>query len=107
MDNEIIQLVDDEGNEVNFELIASFELDDNKYAVVAPIDDNSDDAYILKVEQDENGEDLFVGIEDEDEFNDVVEAYNELMEEYGEDCDNNECNCNDEKGCNCSHNHEN
>lgn len=94
MDNEIIHLVDDEGNEVEFELISSFELDDTKYAVVAPLDSDSDDAYILRVEQDENGEDLFVGIEDEEEFNDVVEAYNELMDE-------NSCECDDD--CECEH----
>lgn len=84
-DNDIIQLVDDDGNEVDFELLSSFELDDAKYAVVAPVDGGTDDAYVLRVEQDENGEDIFVGIEDEEEFNDVVEAYNELIEEYDDE----------------------
>ncbi|MGF7431536.1 DUF1292 domain-containing protein [Thermoanaerobacterium thermosaccharolyticum] len=98
LNNDIIELIDEEGNEVDFELISSFELDDARYAVVAPVDSDSDDAYILRVEQDENGEDIFVGIEDEDEFNDVVEAYNELMEEYN-------CNCCDDD-CDCEHDHD-
>ncbi|MGB9679481.1 MAG: DUF1292 domain-containing protein [Thermoanaerobacteraceae bacterium] len=85
MDPEIIQLVDENGQEVDFELVASFELDETRYAVVVPVEGEGEDAYILKVDQDENGEDIFVGIEDEEEFNDVVEAYNELMEEYYED----------------------
>lgn len=93
--NDIIELIDENGNEVDFELISSFELDDTRYAVVAPIDSDSDDAYILRVEQDENGEDIFVGIDDEDEFNDVVEAYNELLEEY--ECDDD---------CDCHHHHD-
>jgi len=85
VDPEIIQLVDENGQEVDFELVASFELDETRYAVVVPVEGEGEDAYILKVDQDENGEDIFVGIEDEEEFNDVVEAYNELMEEYYED----------------------
>ncbi|ABY92779.1 hypothetical protein JCM16816_11980 [Thermoanaerobacter brockii subsp. lactiethylicus] len=84
MEPEIIQLIDEHGHEVDFELVASFDLDDTRYAVVVPVDGDGEDAYILRVEQDENGNDIFVGIEDEDEFNDAVEAYNELMEEYEE-----------------------
>lgn len=98
MEGEIIQLIDENGEEVDFELVASFELDDTRYAVVVPVDGDGEDAYILRVEQDENGEDIFVGIEDEEEFNDAVEAYNELMEEYDCDCDDEDCDCGHENG---------
>lgn len=82
MEPEIIQLIDEHGYPVDFELVASFDVDDNRYAVVVPVDGDGEEAYILRVEQDEDGNDIFVAIEDEDEFNDAVEAYNELMEEY-------------------------
>ncbi|WP_026487517.1 DUF1292 domain-containing protein [Caldanaerobius polysaccharolyticus] len=85
---ETIVLFDEEGNEVEFELIASLDVDDNTYVIVTPVNEDTDDAYILRVEQDENGEDVFVGIEDDDEFNAVAEAYEELSrqsDDYGDD----------------------
>lgn len=87
-ENNTIVLFDEDGNEVEFELIASLDVDDNTYVIVTPTEEDTDDAYILRVEQDENGEDVFVGIEDDDEFNAVAEAYEELSRgtyDYDED----------------------
>ncbi|MDF2840073.1 MAG: hypothetical protein K0Q99_845 [Clostridia bacterium] len=85
---DIILLYDEEGNETEFEVVASLELDENEYAILLPRDDERDpeaeeveEAYILRIEQDENGEDVLVGIEDEEELNAVIEAYEELVKE--------------------------
>ncbi|OGO77558.1 MAG: hypothetical protein A2Y23_15690 [Clostridiales bacterium GWB2_37_7] len=85
---DIILLYDEEGNETEFEVVATLELDDNEYAILLPRDDERDpeaeeveEAYILRIEQDENGEDVLVGIEDEEELNAVIEAYEELVKE--------------------------
>jgi uncharacterized protein YrzB (UPF0473 family) len=40
-----------------------------------------EEAYILRIEQDDDGEDVLVGIEDEEELNAVIEAYEELVKE--------------------------
>ena len=40
-----------------------------------------DEAYVLRIEQDENGEDILIGIDDEEELNTVIEAYEELVRE--------------------------
>lgn len=85
---DIILLYDEDGNETEFEVVATLELDENEYAILLPRDDARDpdaeeveEAYILRIEQDENGEDVLVGIEDEEELNAVIDAYEELIKE--------------------------
>jgi len=85
---DIILLYDEEGNETEFEVVATLELDENEYAILLPRDDERDpdaeeveEAYILRIEQDDDGEDVLVGIEDEEELNAVIEAYEELVKE--------------------------
>ena len=39
------------------------------------------EAYVLRIEQDENGEDILVGIDDGEELDTVVEAYEELAKQ--------------------------
>jgi uncharacterized protein YrzB (UPF0473 family) len=85
---DIILLYDEDGNETEFEVVATLELDENEYAILLPRDDERDpdaeeveEAYILRIEQDDDGEDVLVGIEDEEELNAVIEAYEELVKE--------------------------
>jgi uncharacterized protein YrzB (UPF0473 family) len=40
--------------------------------------EEEEEAYVLRIEQDENGEDILVGIDDDEELDTVVEAYEEL-----------------------------
>ena len=85
---EIYTLVDEEGNENQFELIGSHEMDGITYLALVPVDNNDDEEYvILKVEQDEDGEDILVTIDDDDEFDRVADIFDDLL--FGEvDYDN-------------------
>lgn len=85
---DMIVLYDEDGNETEFEVVATLEVEDNEYAILLPRDDDRDpeaeivdEAYVLRIEQDENGEDILVGIEDEEELNMVIDAYEELVKE--------------------------
>lgn len=85
---DIILLYDEDGNETEFEVVATLEVDENEYAILLPRDDTRDpdaeevdEAYVLRIEQDENGEDILIGIDDEEELNTVIEAYEELVKE--------------------------
>lgn len=86
---DLIVLYDEEGNETEFEIIATLEVNDIEYAILLPTDEDEaelqseevDEVYVLRIEQDENGDDVLVGIEDEDELNEVIEAYEELIQE--------------------------
>lgn len=84
MGDEIFTLTDEEGNESEFELIASQEIDGITYVALVPYDANkSDDEeqeyVVLKLEADENGEDLLITIDDDDEFEKVAEIFEDML----------------------------
>lgn len=83
---EIYTLTDDEGNENQFELIGSQEIDGNTYLALIPIDGDEDEYVILKVEKDETGEEMLVTIDDDDEFDRVADFFDdELFEDIDYD----------------------
>ena len=80
---EVFTLTDEEGNEKQFELLGSQEIDGNTYLALVPIEDNENDEYvILKVEEDDSGEEMLVTIDDDDEFNRVAEFFDDEL--FGE-----------------------
>lgn len=78
---ENITLTDEEGNDVEFEVITKLDIEGAEYFIVAPLEDNGDDALALKVVVDEAGEEYFATVEDDEEFNMVNEAFEALYEE--------------------------
>jgi len=87
-DIEIIELVDDEGNEHLFELVAELEMEGNLYKVLIPYEEDAEEdeeteveVIILKSQTDESGEEFLVDIEDDEEWEKVADAWQELMEE--------------------------
>ena len=75
MDNQesnLIQLQDENGRDVDFELVMTLEDEGKRYIVLEATEDMDDckqgEAIILKVIQDENGDDIYATIEDEAEF---------------------------------------
>lgn len=76
-----VVLRDEDGNEIEFELIMKFDIEEQEYVIVAPVEEGDGEAIALKIEKDENNEDIFITIDDEDEFEMVSEAYETLMSE--------------------------
>ena len=76
----IITLEFDDGAEVECEIMGVFDYDGKEYIALIP-DDGTDDVYIYGYK--EVGEDEFelVDIDDEELFNQVVGAFDNLMEE--------------------------
>jgi uncharacterized protein YrzB (UPF0473 family) len=84
MENDItnITLLDEDGKEVEFEVITKLDVEDKEYVIVAPKDAGEEaEAIILRIDSDENGEDILYTIEDDDEFNMISEAYEALFSE--------------------------
>lgn len=109
-EDNLIQLIDEDGQELNFEHIMTFDYEGKQYIVLTPADDEyydddddnidelaeldgvdeSDiDEYddedegeliILEVSKDENGEDLFLSIEDDDLLDELYNVYIQLEE---------------------------
>jgi uncharacterized protein YrzB (UPF0473 family) len=77
-------LVDDEGEEHEFQLLAELEIEGETYRVLMPLaeeedeDEDTDFIVILKVVYDDEGNELMSEIEDDDELDMVLEAWQEL-----------------------------
>jgi len=79
--NERIFLLDELGKEEEFIILATFGLDDEDYAALMPAGDIDSPTYILRMERDDNGDMLFAGIDDDEELEDAIAAYEEMQKE--------------------------
>ncbi len=84
---DIITLEDDDGVEYTFEVLDRIETDEARYVALLPIYDDpqkmlddSGELVILKVEE-ENGEEFFADIEDDDEYNMIVDAFTDRLQD--------------------------
>lgn len=80
-DMDTIVLNDEEGNEIEFDVITKLDIEDKEYVIVAPKDEDTEDAIVLRIDKDENGEEILVSVDDDDEFELVEEAYDALFSE--------------------------
>ena len=78
-ENKIITMLDEDGEKIDFELIEIIELDENKYALLAPIGEE-DDAFVYKIEV-IDGKEQYIAVDDEEEFERVLEEYDSNFEE--------------------------
>ena len=79
--DEIFTLTDEEGNEIEFELIGSHEIDGVMYLALIPLADNEDGEYvILKIQPDEQtGEEMLVTIDDDNEFDRIADVFEDMF----------------------------
>ena len=83
MNENVVALIDENGEEVKFEIILTLEAEGKEYAILMPLEENEDEeAYIYRIDEDEEGE-MLVPLEDDDEYLTVVAVYEALMEEEG------------------------
>jgi uncharacterized protein YrzB (UPF0473 family) len=83
----IVVLVDEEGNELEHEVVFTFSLEEREYAVLLPLD-GSEEAVVYRMQETENDEFLFEFIEDDDEFDRVAEAYENLLDQMESEVEN-------------------
>ncbi|HBL85349.1 MAG: hypothetical protein A2Y17_11615 [Clostridiales bacterium GWF2_38_85] len=87
-ENELFTLTDEEGNESQFEMLGSIELDGKNYVALVPTEGDQDEYVILKLEYDENDGEVLVTIDDDEEFDKVADEFEDaFMGEF--DCDEN------------------
>lgn len=76
----IITITDAETQEkVELELVEDLTIDDVRYVILAPIDEDTEDAYIYKVVK-QGKDESYEAVEDEEEFNKVVAEYDKIFE---------------------------
>lgn len=93
--DEILTLTDEEGQDHEFVLVDILTLNEREYAILLPFDEAtghgesseaSDDedemeAVILRMEKDDAGDEQLVEIDDEQEWQSVVDAYEAMLDE--------------------------
>ena len=88
---DIYTLVDEEGNEMEFQLLAEADIDDAHYVALAPMsaltDDNSEEGdYVILRQDEEDGEKMFSTVDDDETLDRVAEFFDDLF--FSEvDCD--------------------
>lgn len=91
MDENIIELIDENGEAVQFEHLATLEHEGEYYIALMLLDeehsveDDEGEVVIMKIEKDENDEECYVYVEDEELQAVVFEKFLALMEEAEED----------------------
>lgn len=72
----VLTLIDEDGNEVEYECVDSIVYENAEYVVLLPVEDTDCEAVILAVETDGEMEN-YVAVEDEDVLNGVYEIFKE------------------------------
>ena len=85
MDREnIVELVDEDGQEIAFEHLMTLEHEGRAYICLVPVepmdDVEEDELIIMRIETDEEGNDFYSTIDDETELEAVFEKYLEIAE---------------------------
>lgn len=88
MESNIIELIDENDEVVQFEHLLTLDFDGREYIVLMPIEEDEPDSdegevVILRVEQDDEGNDIYVSIEDEEELEEVFQAFLQVIEQEG------------------------
>ncbi len=82
---DIVSIVDEDGKEHIFEELDRIETDSGRYVALLPLPESTDkiteedDALIILKVQEENGDTYLCPIEDDEEFNEVGQAFEERL----------------------------
>ena len=79
MEDNIIELVNEDGETERLVVEATFHIDDTLYAVLHEI--NSDEGMIYYVEESEDGNGILDKVEDEEEIKEVMEVYEGIADD--------------------------
>ena len=75
-------LTDEEGNEEQFEILGSIELDGKVYYAMTSVEEKSDEYVILRLEGEDGDDVTLVTIDDDDEFDRVADEFEDKL--FGE-----------------------
>ena len=79
MEDNIIELINEEGKLERLVVEATFHIDDTLYAVLHEV--NSDEGMIYYVEESEDGNGILIKVEDEEEIKEVMEVYEGIADD--------------------------
>lgn len=77
-DREIMSFRDEDGNKVDFEAVARIFLKEQEYLLLAPLDEESEDIFVFRIDIVNEKEELNL-VEDDEEFLAVKKEYKKLL----------------------------
>ena len=77
----ILSLTDEEGNEVEFELIDSVDYEGKEYLILLPPDDEAAEVVILEVEPHKDGTESYLTVNDEETLMAVFAIFKERFKD--------------------------
>ena len=75
---EIMSFRDEEGNKIDLEAVARIYVENKEYLLLAPLDEETDDVFVFRVDNNEGKEELNL-VEDDNEFLAVKKEYKKLL----------------------------
>ena len=87
---DLVTVLDDEGNQHQFERVDAIETDDGRYVALLPVYDdpsetlNDDGELIILQVGEENGEEMLLPIEDDELFDEIAEIFEERLSDLYE-----------------------
>nr|WP_230977027.1 DUF1292 domain-containing protein [Proteiniclasticum sediminis] len=83
----ILKFKDEEGQVVELEAVAEIYLEKQKYLILAPLDEESTDEYVYRVDVNKDGQEELNVVDSDEEFMQVKKEYKNLLyrSEGGED----------------------
>ena len=63
-DDELFTLTDEDGNEIKFEFLDLIELENENYVVLYPVDNDSEEVVILRVQETEGDQDEYLSVDE-------------------------------------------
>ncbi len=89
LEDDVIELIGEDGETVRFEYLTTIEYEGAKYIVLLPEEEAEDedegDVVILEIQEDENGDDVYVSVEDDELLEKVFQEFLRVMDEQEED----------------------
>lgn len=83
MENNVLMFQDENGNDVELEIIDAFEISQTQYvalvSVEEPAEEQEEEVFLMRIEEDENGDDILIQVTDEEELEAAFETFKERM----------------------------
>lgn len=77
----ILELTDEDGNEVEFELVDSVDYEGEEYLILLPMEEEDPEVVILKVVTDGKGNESYVTVDTEETLQAVFEIFKERFKD--------------------------
>ncbi len=94
-DLDLIELLDDEGNKLSFEHLLTFEVEDEFFIAITPVEETEDfkegEVLIMRIGDDGEDGEVYTPIESQEELDKLWEIFQELYYEDEDECDCEDC----------------